>query len=119
MERVVLAFSREETAQKIKHMLEGTGYEVCSVCRSGSELLRYTAELDAALVIMGYKLGGILADDIIADLPPGIKLMSIVKAENQDMIESDEIFVLHPSKFFWALLTSARKHTGIRRKKKL
>ncbi len=75
-------------------MLEGTGCEVCCVCRSGSELLRYTSELDASLVIMGYKIGGVLADDIAADLPPGMKLMSIVRAENQDMISNDDIFVL-------------------------
>lgn len=118
MERVVLAFSREETAQKIKHMLEGTGYEVCSVCRSGSELLRYTAELDAALVIMGYKLGSILADDIIADLPPGIKLMSIVKAENQDMIESDEIFVLPLPVNRQSLLSSIEIFLGVIDKRK-
>lgn len=94
MERVVLAFSREEIAQKIKHMLDGTGYEVCAVCCSEYELLRYTADLDVALVIMGYKLGGELADNIAAELPPGIKLISIVKAENRGMIENDEIFVL-------------------------
>lgn len=94
MERVVLAFSKEETAQKIKRILDGTGYEVCSVCRSRSELLRYTAALDEVLIIMGYKLGEALADDIVLDLPAGHKLMSIVKMDNKDMVTNDDIFVL-------------------------
>lgn len=94
VERVILAFSKEETSRKIMHMLDGTGYKVCCVCRSASELLRYTSELDATLIIMAYKIGGVLADDIAADLPPGIKILSIVRAENKDMISNEDIFVL-------------------------
>lgn len=94
MERIILAFSKEEISRKIIHMLDGTGCEVCCVCRSGSELLRAAAELDASLVIMGFKIGGDLADDIAAELPPGMKLMAIVRPENSELISNNDIFVL-------------------------
>lgn len=93
MERVILAFSKEETAYKIKKMLDGSAYEVCMICRSASELLRSASEIDDALVIMGYKIGDMLADEAAYNLG-GVKVMSIVKAERQDIIENEDIFVV-------------------------
>ena len=94
MERIVLAFSKHETAEKIKSILYGTGYDASYICHSRDELLRILSQIDDALVIMGYKIGGAVADEIYEDLYPGQKLMAIVKPENSDMIGSDEIFVL-------------------------
>ena len=93
MKRVVLAFSKDETAQKIKRMLDGSSYEVCLICHSASELIRSAAELDDIFVIMGYKLGDMLADDIAYDLN-GAKVIAIVKAERRDMVENEDIFVV-------------------------
>ena len=94
MDRIILAFSKAETADKITRMLDGSGFEVCCVCRSGDELLRAAIELDASLVIMGFKIGGMLAEDIAAELPPDIKLMAIVRADAADMLSGEGIFVL-------------------------
>ena len=91
MERVVLAFSKDDTAQKIKRMLDGSGYEVCHVCHSAAELMRSAAVLDDIFVIMGYKIGDVLADDIAYDLD-GIKIITIIKPQRQDMIENENIF---------------------------
>lgn len=94
MERVVLAFSRDETADKIRIMLDGSGYSVCSVCHSKAELMRSVSEIDDALVIMGYKLPDGTADDVAEDMREGQKLMSIVKAERQGEIYNQDIFTL-------------------------
>ncbi|MDD6483479.1 MAG: ANTAR domain-containing protein [Clostridiales bacterium] len=94
MERIVLAFSNDETARKIKHILDGSGYEVSYISHSRDELLRILANQDELLVIMGYKIGEFVADDIYEDLFPSQKLMSIVKAEKQSLIENEDIFVL-------------------------
>lgn len=56
MDRVVLAFSKDETADKIKMMLDGSGYDVYTVCHSKAELLRTVSDMDEVLIIMGYKL---------------------------------------------------------------
>lgn len=94
MERVILAFSKTETAYKIKTMLDGSGYDVCAVCRSKAELLRIAADFDEALVIMGYKLPDAVADEVMEDLQCSYKLMSIVKAERQNEITNQDIFVV-------------------------
>lgn len=94
MERVVLAFSKEETADKIKLMLEGSGREVYTVCRSRAELMRSIADIDEILVIMGYKLPDGVADDVAEGLTGGQKLMALVKAERQGEIYNQDIFVV-------------------------
>lgn len=94
MEQIILAFSKPETAQKFKKMLDGSGFQVRAVAHTAAELFRYLSDIDEALVIMGYRLRDGNVDDVFDGLYPGQKLMSVVKAERQDMIDNDEIFVL-------------------------
>ena len=62
-------------------MLDGSGYDVYTVCHSKAELLRTVSDMDEVLIIMGYKLPDGTVDDVYDDLMEGQKLMSIVKAE--------------------------------------
>lgn len=94
MERVVLAFSKDGTAEKIKRMLEGSRFDVIAVCHSHAEIMRIIADIDEVLVIMGYKLPDAVADDVAEDLREGQKLMSIVKSEQSDMISNDDVFIV-------------------------
>ncbi len=94
MERIVLAFSKNETAEKIKTMLDGSGCDVCMICHSKAELMRFIADLDEVLIIMGYKLPDGVADDVCADLREGQRLMSIVKADRQIEIYNPDIFIV-------------------------
>lgn len=94
MERVVLAFSKAETADKIRIMLDNSGYEVQAVCRSRAELARTVADMEETLVIMGYKLPDAVADEVCEDLREGQRLMCIVKAEHQSEIYNQDIFIV-------------------------
>lgn len=94
MERIALAFSKTETAEKIKIMLDGSGYEIAAICRSRAELMRSLSGKDETLVIMGYKLADGTADDVFEDLDARHKLMSIVKAEHEADIYNRDIFVV-------------------------
>ncbi len=93
MIRVILAFRKNDTAVKIKRMLDGSAYEAVLICHSAAELIRSAAELDDVLVIMGYKIGDMLADDLIYDLN-GAKVISIVRAEHLEMIDNSDIFAV-------------------------
>lgn len=93
-EKVVLAFSKDSTAEKIKNMLYGSGYEVMRVCHSKAELIRYISHMDEILVIMGYKLRDAVADEVYEDMLEGQKLMAIVKADMQGNIENPDILTL-------------------------
>ena len=118
MERVVLAFSKYETADKIKIMLDGSGYEVYAVCQSKAELLRAVVDCDEVLVIMGYKLPDAVADDVFEDLRDGQKLMSIVKAERQGEIYNQDIFVVTLPVNRQILINSIETFVGIIERRK-
>ncbi len=94
VERVVLAFPKRETAEKIKNMLYGTGCEVEAICRTRSELIRCISDMDEVLVIMGYKLPDAVADAVYEDMREGQKLMVIVKADKQGIIENPDILTV-------------------------
>ncbi|MGN0181284.1 MAG: ANTAR domain-containing response regulator [Candidatus Ornithomonoglobus sp.] len=95
MKRIILAFSQDQTAMKIRSMLDGSGFETDNaVCHSAAELLRAIDDYDEALIIMGFKLPDMVADEVCENLHSGCKLMAIVRAEHVDDIDNDEIFIL-------------------------
>lgn len=95
MERICLAFSKNETALKIRDMLEGTGYVTDNViCHNAAELFRHISDYDNVLIIMGYRLPDMVADEVYEHLNPGCKLMSIVRGDHIDDIYNEEIFIL-------------------------
>lgn len=94
VERIVLAFSKDDTAEKIRVMLEGSEYTVSAICHSHAEIMRAIADMDRVTVIMGYKLPDAVADDVAEDLRQGQRLVSIIKAEHRDMIASEDVFVI-------------------------
>lgn len=118
MERVVLAFSKDETADKIRRMLDGSGYEVYMVCHSKAELLRSIVDIDEVLIIMGYKLPDGVADDVFDDLREGQKLMSIVKADRQSEIYNEDIFVVTLPVNRQILINSIETFVGIIERRK-
>lgn len=95
MDRIILAFSKDETARKIRMMLDGSGYRIHGmVCHSASELLRTADEYDDVLIIMGYKLPDMVVDDIYEYMNGTAKILSIVKPERLEDIENEDIFAL-------------------------
>lgn len=93
--RVVLAFSNEGTARKIRQMLDGTGLETDrAVCRTGAELLRRIESYDEPLVIMGYKLPDMVVDEVYENAGDDCRIISIVKPERLDDIANEDIFVI-------------------------
>ena len=95
MERIILAFSSGEAAEKIRRMLDGTGYHVShSVCHSGAALLREIQDYDEVLIIMGFKLPDMTVNHVYENIHPGCKIISILKGEHVEDIEYDDILAL-------------------------
>lgn len=118
MKRIVLAFSKDATAQKIKNMLDGSGFDVYLICHSVAELMRSVSDMDDVLVIMGYKLPDGIVDDV-SDFLSGQPLMTILKAEQQELIENEDIFTLPLPVNRERLISSIEVLTGhIERRKK-
>ena len=99
-------------------MLDGSGYDVYTVCHSKAELLRTVSDMDEVLIIMGYKLPDGTVDDVYDDLMEGQKLMSIVKAERQSGIYNQDIFVVTLPLNRQLLINSVETFVGIIERRK-
>ncbi len=111
--RIVLAFSNDSAADKVRLMLEGAGFEIDNViCRSGAELIRRMENYDDAVAVMGYKLPDMIADEIFESLPDGSKLVSIVKPERLHDIENEDIFIIPLPVSRQKLISSLEVFTG-------
>ena len=95
MERIILAFSGDKAAEKLKTMLEGTSYYIePSVCRSGAELMRRLGEVDDSLVIMGFKLPDMTVNHIYESAGDLCRILAVVRADHAEDIIYDEILAL-------------------------
>lgn len=94
MGKIVLAFSKDDTAEKLRRMLNSGGHDVIAVCHSHAEILRTISELDEVLVIMAYKLPDAVADDVAYSMSEKQKLISLVRAERRDMIRNEDILTV-------------------------
>lgn len=94
MGKIVLAFSKDDTADKLRQILNGSGHEITAVCHSCAEVLRVASELDEILVIMGYKLPDAVADEVAEGLRDGQKIISLMRAERRDLINNDDILTV-------------------------
>ena len=80
--------------EKLRMMLDGTGYEPSIQCHSGAELLRAAAEYDDVLVIMGFRLLDMTVNHVFEELHDGCRILSIVRAEHAEDIMYDEVLAL-------------------------
>lgn len=94
MERIILGFSKDETAEKMTRMLFGGGYEIVTNCHSKSELIRAVRATGADIAIMGFKLCDATVNEVFEDLPDGVRLAAMVKSEHQHLIMHDGIFII-------------------------
>lgn len=105
MGRIILAFSKAQTADKIRRMLDISGFSVFASAHSAADTIRIVNELDDALVITGFKLADATVNDLFADMPRSASLIALLKPEQSAFINDREIFIL-------PLPTSASKLAG-------
>lgn len=93
MGKIVLAFSKKETAEKVHRMLRHSEYEAAAICLSYAELMRKISDMDDVLIIMGYKLPDATVNDVAESLVDGQELMAVVKSDLREMID-DDVFIV-------------------------
>ena len=94
MERIVVAFSGEETREKVLRLLSTDGYEAAMVCTSGAEIIRAVRQLGSAIVICGFRLRDMTADSLAADLRGLAVLMVIAKASWLELCGGENLYKL-------------------------
>ena len=94
MDRIVVAFPNEEAQRRILRLLESGGYRPAACCATGAEAIRAVHKLGSAVVICGFRLRGMTASDLAADLSESAVVVVIASAANLDFCEGENLHKL-------------------------
>ena len=94
MEKIIVAFAKEESGRRIRDILESSGTASCVVCRSAAEVKRVVSKQRISAVVCGYKFHDESAEHLFEDLPPACAMLMVAAQGMLEMCESDDIFKL-------------------------
>lgn len=93
MDRIIVAFSGEETRRRILLLLAQEGFEGVP-CAGGAEVLRTVRRLGGGVVICGFYLSDMTADTLAADLRGLALVLIIAKAAYLELCGGENLFKL-------------------------
>lgn len=93
MGRIIVAFSREETRQRILRLLALEGLEGVP-CASGAEVLRTVRRLGGAVVVCGFYLSDMTADALAEDLRGLAVVLVVAKATYLELCGGENLYKL-------------------------
>lgn len=85
MNHILVVFAGEKTRQHMTDIFESTGIRVSAACGSGAEALRWCGRMSGGVVLCGYKLYDMTAEDLYEQMP---EHFSMVLLANQMQLES-------------------------------
>lgn len=94
MEKIVVAFAKEESGRRIREILESSGTAACVLCRSAAEVKRVVGKQRISAVVCGYKFHDESAENLFEDLPQACAMLMVAAQGMLDLCESDDIFKL-------------------------
>ena len=94
MERILVAFTGPEAQKRILRLLEGGGYVPAACGPTGAEVIREAHQLEAAVVVCGFKLRDMTAEELAHVLWNEAALLVISSAANLDFCQGENLFKL-------------------------
>lgn len=94
MDRIVVAFANEEAQRRILRLLESNGLAPAGCCFSGAEAIRLIRKMGSGVVVCGFKLRDMTANDLAASLRGTAALLVISSAVNLDYCEGENLYKL-------------------------
>lgn len=88
VERIVVAFSNDNNRSRIAELLEVSNHTPRKLCRSGKEAIRSIREMGHGVVVCGYKLTDMTADDLAYDLGDSALVLVVAPPTMLDMCEN-------------------------------
>lgn len=75
MTNIIVAFSRQEDGQKIKHILVKSGFLSVSACTCGAQALSQSVLLGTGIVVCGYRFSDMNCRRLKEQLPDGFDML--------------------------------------------
>ena len=86
--RIIVAFARNASREKICHLVEQCGYELRGSFRSGAEVLRVIRKMGGGVIISGYKLADMTVDELAENLDGMGQILVAASPMNLEMVEN-------------------------------
>lgn len=94
MNRMIVAFPNAEAQLRIVKLLETGGYAPVCCCAAGAEAVRAARKLGSALIVCGFHLRDMTANDLAVSLRDTAALLVVSTAANLDFCEGENLFKL-------------------------
>lgn len=108
MKKLIVAFEGESSRTRIREMLEAGGMPVASACRSGGEVSRTIRKSGGGVVVCGYKLTDMTAEQLAENLEDVALVLLIATPPQMDLLSSRVLFKLSAPATRGDLLASVR-----------
>ena len=80
MTGIIIAFPNAEDGRRIQNILIRHGFEAASVCTNASQVFDAVSQMEAGLVICGYRLKDMYCTQLRECLPKGFEMLLIAKS---------------------------------------
>lgn len=119
MSNLVIAFPRQDVAQKLKRILMQSGYHVQAVCATGAQAVSRMEELESGIVVCSARFADMMYTELYEYMPEGFQMLLITSADTLRDCGSDGLVCLAmPLKVHELLETLAMMEAELRRRKK-
>ncbi len=108
MRRIIVAFERQSSCEKLQRLVEGSDEFSCVLCRSGAQVRRAAQKLRPETVVCGFKLPDESCEAVYYDLPPGCSMLMLASPAHLELCEAGEILKLPTPVRRAELLTALR-----------
>jgi len=107
MDRIVVAFARNASREIICNLIEESGFTLQGSFRSGAEALETIREMGGGVVVCGYKLTDMTADELASNLDSRGRVLVVGSPSNLGLVTHPAIRCvsspISPSAFYDAL----------------
>ena len=94
MDRIIVAFASEKSQSQITRLLESGGIYPAGCCLSGAEAIRMVWNLGSAVVVCGFKLRDMTAEELASDLRGIGAVLVIASPAHLDFCTGENLFKL-------------------------
>lgn len=91
---IIIVFPRIEEGNQVRTLLVRNGFDVHAVCTTGAQAISFAGELDAGIVVSGYKLSDMLYRDLNDYLPKGFEMLLVASAARFSEVGGDGIMAV-------------------------
>ena len=91
MNHILIAFEGEKTRQRMTEIFESCGIRVSAACGSGSEILRWCGRMNGGVILSGYKLCDMAAEELYENLPQGFSMLLLAAPMQLEVFGYEEV----------------------------